>query len=146
VGKKRPCSECRHWFRPDPRVRERQRTCGSAECKRRRHRRIDGAWHGRHPDYDRGRRWHQALERARAAGKLSPGPAGPPLVKVPWDLAQDAMGVQGCVIVAELSAVLARHAQDEMRRQVAGFAKEFRALSRLSRQDEMEPRAVGVTG
>lgn len=146
MRKKRPCSECRHWFRPDPRVGERQRTCGSAECKRRRHRRVDRAWHGRHPDYDHGRRWHEALERARRAGKLSPGPAGPPLAEVPWDLAQDAMGIQGCVIVAQLAAVLVRHAQDEMRQQVAGLAEEFRTQSQLPRQDEMEPSATEVTG
>jgi hypothetical protein len=146
VRKKRPCSECRCWFRPHPRVGDRQRTCGSAGCKRKRHRRVDRAWRERHPDYDRGRRWHQALERARQAGKLSPGPAGPPLGGVPWDLAQDAMGVQGCVIAAGLAGVLVRHAQDEMAAQLAGFTEEFRTLRHLLRQDEMESREAQVTG
>ena len=145
MRKKRPCSECRRWFRSDPRVGDRQRTCGSAECKRKRHRRVDRAWRERNANYGRGRRWHQALERARQAGKLSPGPAGPPLGGVPWDLAQDAMGVQGCVIIAELAGVLVRHVQDEMQQQLAGFAEEFRALRHFPGQDEMEPSALEMT-
>ena len=116
VRKKRPCCECRRWFMPDARVGDRQRCCGAPECRRAVHQRADAAWHARHPEYDQARRWQKKLDAARA-GQKGPAPCRPPpLDRVPWDLAQDAMGAQACVILWGLAAVLARHAQDEIRR------------------------------
>jgi hypothetical protein len=34
--RKRPCSECGHWFRPSPRLKGRQTTCSKADCQRER--------------------------------------------------------------------------------------------------------------
>jgi hypothetical protein len=41
----RRCVECSGEFVPDPRVKERQVTCGSAQCQRSRHVRQCRAWH-----------------------------------------------------------------------------------------------------
>jgi hypothetical protein len=41
----RRCSECRRFFVPDPRVGDRQVTCGSAECQRARHSERCRVWH-----------------------------------------------------------------------------------------------------
>jgi hypothetical protein len=82
---------CRRWFLPDARVGDRQRACGAAECQRARHREADRAWHARHPDYDRGRRWQKAVEAAKAGAPPRPPDRPAPLSGVPWDIAQDAM-------------------------------------------------------
>src|SRR3954470_18871496 len=104
VRKKRPCCICRRWFLPDARVGARQHACGAETCQRARHRKADRAWHARHPDYDRGRRWQKAMEAAAVAAKTGSLPRcpvePPPLAGVPWDVAQDAMTPQAIVIVA----------------------------------------------
>jgi hypothetical protein len=38
-NRKRPYRICGKWYRPDPRLWERQRTCGDKECQ--------GQWHGK---------------------------------------------------------------------------------------------------
>lgn len=117
----------------------RQRTCGRPECRRTRHRKADRAWHARHPDYDRGRRWQKKL--AQAAQKGAPErPEEAPLSGLPWDVAQDAIGLQVVVIILELAKVLVRHAQDERRTQVAVFKGESRKHGGCGAQDEMERR------
>ena len=45
------------------------------------------------------------------------------LAGVPWDVAQDVMKVEPCVIMAGVAGVLARHAQDEIRREVCVVAR-----------------------
>lgn len=137
MQKKRPCSECRRWFVPDPRVGKRQRTCGSAECRGARHRRADRAWQKRHPDYDRGRRWEKKLARVQQDGPTE-APERAPLSGVPWDLAQDVMGPQTVVIIAGLAGVLVRHAQDGRKRQACEMAAEFVRHRPAGAQDEME--------
>jgi hypothetical protein len=113
--KKRPCGICRRWFRPDPRVGERQRVCSSADCQRRRRLRTQAAWRARNPDYFVARRIME-----RAAGERQPPdplrlPA--PLSRLPWDLAQDQFGVQGADFVAVLGRVLLGAAQVQRRAQ-----------------------------
>ena len=49
----RRCSECRRPFIPDPRVGDRQVTCGAPECQRRRHAGRCQKWHQRHPEAGR---------------------------------------------------------------------------------------------
>jgi hypothetical protein len=118
-------------------VGSRQRTCGSAECRRARHRRADRAWHERHPDYDRGRRWEKKLAKVQQDGPIE-APDRAPLAGVLWDLAQDVMRPQVFVIIAELAGVLVRHAQAERRRQVREMAAEFGRHRPGGAQDEME--------
>jgi hypothetical protein len=55
------------------------------------------------------------LIAAKERKRLPPRARPAPLEKVPWDLAQDAMGIQPCVIAARLAGLLVRHAQDVMR-------------------------------
>lgn len=118
VHKKRPCCVCRRWFRPDVRIGDRQRACGTSECQRARHRAADRAWHARNRDYDRGRRWQVAVDAARAGSPPSVPDRPPPMAGVPWDVAQDAMRAEAVVILAGVVRVLADWAQDEIRKQV----------------------------
>src|SRR6056297_2132233 len=50
-SRKRPCRICKRWFLPDPRVKERQKTCGRPECQREWHRRKCAEWYRSNPDY-----------------------------------------------------------------------------------------------
>jgi len=54
MPKRRRCAFCRRLFVPNPRLKERQKTCGRQDCRRKRKRQSDGQWRRRHPDYFRG--------------------------------------------------------------------------------------------
>lgn len=49
----RRCSQCNRLFIPDPRVDDRQVTCGDAECQRTRHADRCRSWHGANVDVTR---------------------------------------------------------------------------------------------
>ena len=52
-SKKRPCRICRKWFKADPRVGERQKTCGSQACQDKWHAKKCAEWNGKNPSYFR---------------------------------------------------------------------------------------------
>ena len=52
-GRKRPCRICRKWFSPDPRLRERQKTCGNEECQRQWHAKKCREWNNKNRPYFR---------------------------------------------------------------------------------------------
>jgi hypothetical protein len=54
MPKRRRCPHCRRLFIPDPRLKERQTTCGRQECRRTRKRQSNQEWRSQHPDYFRG--------------------------------------------------------------------------------------------
>ena len=51
MPKQRRCPYCRRLFAPDPRLKERQSTCGRQECRRNRKRQSNEQWRAQHPDY-----------------------------------------------------------------------------------------------
>ncbi len=42
IVRKKPCRICRRWFMPNPRLKERQMTCGNSLCKKEWHRKKCG--------------------------------------------------------------------------------------------------------
>ena len=48
-GKK--CVSCGRFFEADPRVRKRQKSCGAAECRKKRKKMQERAWKERNPEY-----------------------------------------------------------------------------------------------
>ncbi len=46
----RRCTECKRWFTPDPRVGDRQVTCGAEDCQKKRHAKKCKQWHELHPE------------------------------------------------------------------------------------------------
>ena len=138
MRKKRPCSVCRRWFLPDARVGDRQLTCSADACQQARHRRADQAWHARHRDYDRARRWQAAIAASKAGAEFAAPTRPACLAGVPWDVAQDVMRGEAVVIIAGVARVLTQHAQDEMRRQVVEVTRQFGRVPPGPAQDEME--------
>ena len=49
--KKGPCRVCRKWFTPEPRLGDRQQTCGAMECQRKWHARKCAEWNWKNPAY-----------------------------------------------------------------------------------------------
>ena len=108
-ARKRPCSICRRWFRPDPRIGQRQRACGKADCQAARRQQTQAGWRARNPDYYIARRMQ---ERSTKRQRPEPMCLPPPLNRLPWDLAQDQFGVQGADFLGVMGKVLLHAAQD----------------------------------
>jgi hypothetical protein len=53
------CCVCRHWFTPNPRVKQRQKICGQQACRQELKRRSNQCWRSQHLDYFRGCYPHQ---------------------------------------------------------------------------------------
>src|SRR5260370_13369426 len=111
-ARKKPCSICRHWFRPDPRIGARQRACRKPECQAARRQKTQAGWRAKNPDYFIARRI-----QGRGAGERAPEPLRlpAPLSQLPWDIAQDEFGVQGAAFIGVMGTLLLRTAQDQFR-------------------------------
>ena len=118
--RKRPCSICRHWFRPDPRVGLRQRACHKPGCQAARRKQTQAEWRARNPEYAAGYRIQQ-----RAAQERTPEPLRlpAPLGRLPWDLAKDEFGRKGSDFIAVMGALLVRAAKDQFRAYIDDTAR-----------------------
>lgn len=115
MTRKRPCRICRRWFQPDPRVGDRQRACSRPDCQTTRRTKTQASWRERNPDYFVARRM---AERAAAEPLPPPLRMPAPLDRLPWDVAQDAFGVQGADFLGHFGKVLHGATQDARRLQV----------------------------
>src|SRR4051794_40981638 len=114
---KRPCTICRQWFRPDPRIGSRQRACDKPECRKLRRRKTQASWRRRNPEYGAAYRIQQrALQRDPVAEPLR---MPVPLNQVPWDVAKDQFGAEGADFIGIVSGLLLRAAKDQFRAYVA---------------------------
>ena len=132
MNKRRPCRICGRWFHPDPRVGSRQRACGSRACQGERRKRTQAAWRARNPEYFLRRRLQRRAGAARAAEEAvenpkklqvgegegevrRPEPMKVPrvLAPIPWDLAQDEIGVAATDFLVVTARLLVKVAQDQ---------------------------------
>ena len=112
-ARKRPCSICRRWFRPDPRVGSRQQACGQAACQTARRQKTQARWRRRNPGYATAYR----IDRRAAQKEPEPEPLRlpAPLNQLPWDLAKDQFGTQGADFIGAMGTLLIRSAKDQFR-------------------------------
>ena len=110
--RKRPCSICRRWFHPHPRVGARQHACGQPECQTARRKKTQAQWREKNPDYAAGYRLQQ-----RSAQERPPEPlrVPPPLDRLPWDVAKDEFGGKATDFLGVMGALLIRSAKDQIR-------------------------------
>lgn len=59
MPKRRKCPFCLRLFTSDPRVKQRQKTCGRHRCRQEQKRQYDEYWRERYPDYFQGSYPHQ---------------------------------------------------------------------------------------
>jgi hypothetical protein len=110
--RKRPCSICRRWFRPDARVGARQDACGTRECQTARRKKTQARWRAKNPDYGAGYRLQRRSAQERAPEPLRV-PA--PLNRLPWDVAKDEFGGKATDFLSVMGALLVRSAKDQIR-------------------------------
>jgi len=110
--KKRPCSICRKWFAPDPRIRGRQRTCG-AVCSEALTKRRQGDWRKRNADYSSGESLRRKIAQAEAGESIRVPSAGS-LTRIPWRAVQTQLGVKQAVVLAFTLRLLDRALQTMM--------------------------------
>ena len=124
--KKRPCRICRRWFMPNPRLKDRQMTCGDPECKREWHRRKCQEWNRANPDYFRANYLQKKLEAAQSdkakAHLFKINTTGPPKSPsksgLPLQLVQEVIGVQHLIIIEYLAQLLIKRFQEVLKSQV----------------------------
>jgi hypothetical protein len=78
-------------------------------------------WRDRHPDYWRDRRLERQMQQAEAEGQVrihSP-PAPAPVAAIPWENAQEAMGLKGTGFLAFLVRLSHRPARATLRQHSA---------------------------
>ncbi|HIP38337.1 MAG TPA: hypothetical protein EYG88_02935 [Desulfocapsa sulfexigens] len=131
--KKRPCRICRKWFAPNPRVGNRQKTCGAKECRDKWHAKKCSQWNRQNRVYFQGINLSKKLQAVQnqetAIGKPpSQLPKSGISPKLPQEVIQEVIGVQLFVIVEYLSQVLLRSVQEVIRIQHTDILKEVRRL------------------
>lgn len=124
--RRRRCTVCGELFQADRRVGARQRTCSRTECQQERRRKTQSRWRERNPDYFMDLRLRVRALAARAAAENRPSGQGarvtrrpaplavpPELREIPWNLAQDEIGVQVTDFIAVVACLLVRIAKDQ---------------------------------
>ena len=149
--RKRPCRVCGKWFMPDPRLGNRQKTCGAKECKRRWHAAKCAEWNKQNRSY-----FKEIYLRSRLDPPISDavGPRSPPSssrpntpgrcpspLYLPRDAVQEVMGAQPLVIIEYIVRVLLRGVQEVIRAQHPEIANKSRRLvgASISRGDSQRP-------
>jgi hypothetical protein len=110
--KKRPCRICGRWFTPHPRLKDRQKTCADAQCKREWHGRKCAQWNKDNADYFKSNYLQKKLEATLVC--KSRFKSGLPLVFV-----QEVIGIQPLVILEYLVQHLRMRFQEVIRMKVA---------------------------
>lgn len=147
---KRPCRICRKWFIPNPRLGERQRTCGAAECQKQWHKRTCADWNRKNRDYSRENYLRKRLQIAVAAQSSHSSPQSPPSPAFPEPVApldyprtvvQEVIWAQPLIIIEYIVRLLTRGLQEAIRVQRIEIKKEFSQLLPVgsSRGDSQRP-------
>lgn len=154
MPKKKPCCFCRKWFRPDPRVGSRQKSCSHPECQEKRRHRTQANWRKQNPDYFRARWMRQRSDKAAEADKARGAPPTPGkprprrplpiraegiLRQIPWATMQDEIGVQVTDSITVVALLLIKAMQDQRRLQSTEDKGEPRTLQTFGTQDQIQP-------
>jgi hypothetical protein len=125
-AKKRPCSICRRWFMPHPRLKGRQKTCGDTACKKEWHRRKCIEWNQANSDYFKANYLQKKLDSqattTQVKNRLKTG--------LPLERVQEVIGIQHLVIIEYLAQLLVQRFQDVIRRQVVVNTEQVGRLPR----------------
>lgn len=130
-SKKRPCRICRKWFVPNPRLGDRQKTCGCEECKRQWHIKKCSEWNNKNRAYFRDIYLSRKLQAEGAAcpSKKPPPASCPPQeistttkqlafsLTLPRDVIQEVMGSQQLIIIEYVAQVLVNSFKELMHQQ-----------------------------
>ena len=126
-ARKRPCRICRRWFMPNPRLKDRQMTCGKPECKREWHRRKCREWNRKNSvifrsNYLKGKldaalQWQKAKSHSDKSKRIGP-PRSRLTSGLPFSDVQEVIGIEHLVIIEYLAQLIVQRFQDALRSQV----------------------------
>jgi hypothetical protein len=149
--KKRPCRVCGRWYSPNPRLYDRQQTCGVVECQRKWHARKCAEWNCRNRAYFKEiyiRRRLESFGSGPPAQRPSPCTSrriNPPRRSSPLDLPQEVIQevieVKQLIIIEYIVRLLMRGVQEVIHTQLVEKQREVRRLplSLISRGDSQKP-------
>lgn len=152
LRKKRPCRLCGKWFTPNPRLGDRQQTCGAMECQRKWHARKCSEWNRKNRAYFKEIYLRGRLESFGSdPPEQSPSPCSscrindPPRRTSPLDLPQEVIQevieVKQFIIIEYIVRLLMRRFQEVIHTQLVEKQRGIRRLplSSISRGDSQEP-------
>jgi len=158
-NRKRPCRICRKWFTPNPRLGDRQRTCGAATCQQEWHRRECAKWNRRNRTYFQDIHLQRRLNKvapeqpARSSPSDPPASPSPPVPPpssrhYPRGIIQEVIGAKQLVIIEYLLRLLLRGVQAAIPVQPVDSLKESRRLppERCSSGDSPQPPSQLYSG
>lgn len=153
-SRKRPCRICRKWFCPDPRVGERQMTCGDKSCQDKWHTKKCFEWNNKNPAYFREIYLSKKLAVVNVTTESVDHHSPPTNTKnsdlpiqqsskssqLPRNLIQEVISSQHLVIIEYVTQLLFNSFQEVTRRQLTEIKREFRQLPHkdISRGDSTQ--------
>ena len=153
-SRKRPCRICGKWFMPNPRLGDRQKTCGAKLCKQQWHTARCAEWNRQNRSYFKENYLKSRIDSVSGAAADSPPPSSsisrakpgspaPSPLHLPREAVQEVIGVQRLVIIEYIVRLLQRDVQEVIRTQHLEISKEFRQLVTAStlRADSRPPPA-----
>jgi hypothetical protein len=152
--RKRPCRICGKWFMPNPRLGDRQKTCGTDACKRQWHTAKCAEWNKQNRAYFKEIYLRSRLEAASsyAAESSSPSPRppaparGPSPLHIPQEVVQEVMGAQQAVIIEYIVRLLLRGVQEVISTQHLEISSESgRLVEAASLRGDGRPPPAGVS-
>ena len=157
LSRKRPCRVCGKWFMPNPRLGDRQKTCGADACKQKWHAAKCAEWNRQNKAYFKEIYLRSRLEPPggdaadpRSSPRSSPhtnsAARGPSPLHLPREVVQEVMGAQQLVIIEYLVRVLLRGVQEVITAQALEMSNEFgRLVAAPSLRGDSHPPPPGVS-
>ena len=142
VCRKRPCRVCRRWFIPNPRLKDRQMTCGDPECKSEWHRRKCAEWNRNNPDYFKENYLQKKLDAAIPSDSASRSLPPKSRVKsgLPLGYIQEVIGIQHLIIIEYFGQLLLKRFQEVIDFKWGGDISSF-SSKRCYDDQEKDPRS-----
>ena len=133
-SRRRPCSICGRWFAPNPRSGDRQKTCGSDECKRKQHTRSCRRWNRKNRQYFKEIYLTKRLEAGsslrsdRSSVETTPIRQRISLLHISPEVVQDVIRRQPLVIMEYIMRMLFRSFQDVIRVELLEIKEELNRM------------------
>lgn len=138
-SRKRPCRICRKWFSPNPRIGDRQKTCGAKDCQTKWRAKKCSEWNKKNKAYFKEIYLNKKLAAINEANrKVVSFPVKSS--QLPRKLIQEVIGAQQLVIIEYVNRLLLRSFKEVILIQLAGINKQPEELpsKEISRADSLQ--------
>lgn len=138
-SRKKPCRICRKWFSPDPRIGDRQKTCGAKDCQTKWRAKKCSEWNKKNKAYFKEIYLNKKLTAINEADHQI---VSFPLKssQLPRKLIQEVIGAQQLVIIEYVNRLLLRSFKEVILSQLTGINKQPEELlyKEISRADSLQ--------